>query len=461
MRLMKSFNTLKLHKDMLANIEKLGYTEMMPIQAEALPVVLDHKDLLAQAKTGSGKTAAFAIGILERLKVKNFRVQALVLCPTRELAEQVAAEFRKLGRFRHNIKTLCITGGKPQRVQEQSLRHEAHIVVGTPGRLMRLLKRGALNLDNLYTLVLDEADRMLDMGFLESVEEIISYVPEKAQKLCFSATFSPEIRDLARKMLKDPVEVQVESLHTPQDIEQHFYQSKGDKGKEVALLLNQFPSSASLIFCNTKQEVKDLSRDLNRLGFSSLPLQGDMEQKDRTETLIRFSNGSSPVLVATDVAARGLDISDLPLVINADIPFEAEQYIHRIGRTGRAGQKGLALSLCGSRQQGRMEDIAVYQERQIELEDLPAMDMDSLSPAKPEWVTISINGGRKSKISAGDILGALTAEGGIPGDHVGKIDRLEDLSYIALRSESAEKGQKLLQANALKGRQLRVFLHRN
>jgi len=457
---MKSFNTLALNKDLLENLKDLGYNEMMPIQEKALPAVLENKDILAQAKTGSGKTAAFALGILERLKVKKFRVQALVLCPTRELAEQVAGEFRKLGRFQHNIKTLCITGGKPQRVQEQSLRHQAHIVVGTPGRLMRLLKRGVLNLDNLYTLVLDEADRMLDMGFRDSVEEILSYVPERTQKLCFSATFSDEIRELAKEILKNPEEVLVESQHDPRDIEQHFFRSKGDRGREIAALLCRYPAEGALVFCNTKQRVRELSDELNRLGFYTLPLQGDMEQKDRTETLIRFSNGSSPLLIATDVAARGLDISDLPLVINADLPFEAEQYIHRIGRTGRAGQKGLALSLSGPRQQGRMEDIAVYQDRKIELEDLPELDLDAHPPVPPEWRTVSVNGGRKSKVSAGDLLGALTAPGGIPGDHVGKIDRLEDLSYIAIRSESAAKAQKMLQAKAIKGRNLRVFLHK-
>jgi len=456
---MKSFSTLKLTPAMLENLAELGYTHMMPVQEASIPLILEGKDLLAQAKTGSGKTAAFGIGLLHNLRPKKFRVQALVLCPTRELAEQVASEIRKLARFQHNIKTLCITGGKPQRVQEQSLRHQAHIVVGTPGRIHRLLQRGSLNLDNVYTTVLDEADRMLDMGFFDEVKQILSYVPEGRQQLCFSATFPEEIEDLARHMMNHPEHVQVESQHKPKEITQHFYDIEDkDKERVIAGLMSYFNPETCLVFCNTKDAVRQLSAGLNRLGFHSLALQGDMEQKDRTETLIRFSNGSSRILVATDVAARGLDIDDLPLVINADLPFEKENYIHRIGRTGRAGKTGLAVSLLKSSHRYRMEELNAFQERSYTLEPLPFDPETSPPSTPPAMVTLSINGGRKSKISAGDILGALTAKGGLKGDDVGKIDRLENLSYVAVRREMKSTAADMLRRKPIKGRNLRVMI---
>lgn len=458
---MKSFHALKLTKEMLQNLDQMGYREMMPVQEASIPPILEGRDILAQAKTGSGKTAAFGIGILHRLRVKKFRIQALILCPTRELAEQVAAEIRRLGRYQHNIKTLCLTGGKPMHKQEHSLSHQAHIVVGTPGRIHRLLEKGSLSLEHLHTLVLDEADRMLDMGFLDQVKDILHFAPPNRQRLCFSATFPEEIEELARTLMDNPEHISVESQHSAVDLKQHFYHlEERDKGEVLAGLIAYYKPESALIFCNTKEACRRLSKQLNGLGVFCLSLEGDMEQKDRTETLIRFSNGSSPVLVATDVAARGLDIEDLSLVINGDLPFEVENYIHRIGRTGRAGKSGLALSVLKENHQYRLDEINREQQSDYRLEPLP-FNEERIPPVEaPEMVTLSLNGGRRSKVSAGDILGALTAPGGISGKDVGKIDRLEDLSYVAVRREKGAKAMEMLQKNPIKGRKLRVMLSR-
>ena len=458
---MKSFNELKISKAMKDNLNSLNYLEMTQIQEASIPKILSGTDLMAQAKTGSGKTAAFGIGLLEHLKVEMFRVQSMVICPTRELAEQVTNELRRLARFKHNIKLLTLTGGIPMRKQEHSLSHQAHIVVGTPGRLCRLLQRDSLNLKDLNMLVLDEADRMLDMGFISEMEDIFDYLPNNVQTLCFSATFPKEIKEFCSTFLQNPQEVIVEKTHNPNIIKQHFVKVSGrDKIKKIVDILNHFKPESLIIFCNTKDNCRRVKAELGKNNITSLAIHGDLEQKDRTEALIRFSNGSSRILVATDVAARGLDISGLKCVINYDMPFETQTYIHRIGRTGRAGESGLVFSLLNQGEDFRLDEINDYLKSRYITEDMNFTSEAENPYPEPEMVTLSINGGRKNKISPGDILGALTSSDGLEGADIGKIDRLDFLTFVAVKKRVSVKGLKIIESRPIKGRMYKSIIHK-
>ena len=457
---MSTFKTLPLTKSMIENLGAMGYSEMTPVQAESLPHVLKGEDLLAQAKTGSGKTAAFGIGLLHNLDVKLFRVQALVMCPTRELAEQVAGELRRIARFKHNIKIVTICGGVPFRPQQHSLEHQAHIVVGTPGRIMQHLTRETMNLSHVKTLVLDEADRMLDIGFADSIDAILDYVPEERQTLLFSATFPEPILALSSRFQHNAQKVVVDVEHEENVIHQHFFESEwNDKSAVVANIIESHKPASTLIFCNTKLHCRILAKDLKAKGLSCLAIHGDLEQKDRTEVLVRFSNGSSPILVATDVAARGLDISDLSAVINFDLPFEPEVYVHRIGRTGRAGKEGMAFSLMTPKESFRLEDINVMMGTSFVTSDVAELVPSEGVSTEASMVTLSINGGRKSKLRPGDILGALTKDGGIAGSAVGKIDCFDFYSYVAIERSVADDAEAALSSKKIKGRHFIIHRH--
>lgn len=458
---MSSFSTLPLSKLMIDNLNHMGYHDMTPVQAESLPYILKNEDMLAQAKTGSGKTAAFGIGLLHNLNVKLFRVQALVMCPTRELAEQVADELRRIARFKHNIKIVTICGGVPFIPQKTSLEHQAHIIVGTPGRIEQHLKRGTMNLNHATTIVLDEADRMLDIGFADSIKTIMKYVPKRRQTLLFSATFPKPILELSTRFQKNAQRVVVDVEHEENVIRQHFYESKENlKAATVVRILNTYKPASTLIFCNTKLQCRSLTTALGVQGFSSLAIHGDLEQKERVEVLVRFANGSTPILVATDVAARGLDISELSAVINFELPFESEVYIHRIGRTGRAGKEGMAFSIMTARECFRLEDINVMMGTSFTLSDIEALaSATDRGGIVPPMVTLSINGGRKSKLRPGDILGALTKDAGIPGSSVGKINCFELYSYVAIERSVADKAEKALSTKKIKGRSFIIHKH--
>lgn len=456
------FSKLKLHADLLKNISSLGYETMTPIQAQSLPPILAGKDVIAQGKTGSGKTAAFALGLLQKLEVKKFRVQSLVLCPTRELADQVAKEIRKLARTIHNIKVLTLCGGMPFGPQIGSLEHGAHIIVGTPGRIEEHLRKATLKLDALDTLVLDEADRMLEMGFQSALDAIIEQTPAQRQTLLFSATFPTQIQSIARRIMLEPVMVKAESTHDENIIKQHFYKVNDDEERLTALrllLLQQRPESA-VVFCNTKREAQEIADELQHDGFSVLALHGDLEQRERDLTLVRFANKSVSVLVATDVAARGLDIDALDLVINYHIARDTEVHVHRIGRTGRAGSKGMACSLYSDKEHYKVALLGDYLNRIIEGETLPPAALLSESPNKPQMATIQIDGGKKQKVRPGDILGALTGKGGITGKQVGKIHLFDNRAYVAVSQSVARVALKKLSEGKLKGRSFRARLIR-
>ena len=452
-----AFSSLPLKPALLENIESLGYTHLTPIQAESLPHILEGRDVIAQAKTGSGKTAAFGIGLLSRLDLSSFRVQAVVICPTRELADQVCKEIRRLARFTQNIKVLSLCGGVPFGPQIGSLEHGVHIVVGTPGRLQEHLRKRSLRLSNLKVLVLDEADRMLDMGFEEVITDVISYAPTHRQTLLFSATYSDPIREISQNFQFKPVSVSIDSNHQEGTIEQHFYQiEKAQRLNALGYLLSYHRPESTVVFCNTKRECQEIKNALDNCGFSVQALHGDLEQKHRDQVLVRFANKSCSILVATDVAARGLDIKELQAVINYDLPWDPEIYVHRIGRTGRAGKKGLALSLCTEAELNRVTAIEDYQETKVRWDEVAPFQMSYQTRFEPPMVTLWINGGRKDKVRPGDILGALTGESGITGSEVGQIDIFDGHAYVAIKQDSADKALACLTKGKIKGRNFMV-----
>jgi ATP-independent RNA helicase DbpA len=452
-----AFATLHLKPAMLKNLASLGYISMTPIQAHSLPLILAGKDVIARAKTGSGKTAAFGIGLLSHLEVSSPAVQALVLCPTRELADQVGKELRRLARFTENIKILTLCGGVPFSPQSSSLEHGVHIVVGTPGRLLDHLRRGSLNLTGLKTLVLDEADRMLDMGFQEEISALIAAAPRKRQTLLFSATYPAEITAMSESVQHEPHEVSVDELHQEGVIEQLLFEvDKEHRTAAVARLLGHYRPESTLVFCNTRADCQELADDLTGLGFSALAIHGELEQRERDQVLLRFANRSAAVLVATDVAARGLDIKDLSAVINFELPRDPEIHIHRIGRTGRAGEQGLALSLVTPQEGRRVQAIENSLGSSIPRGELDALSVTAGRPAVPPMVTLCIDGGRKNKLRPGDILGALTGEGGMAGSEVGRIDIFDSHTYVAIMRSSADQALACLGRNRIKGRFFKV-----
>ena len=453
------FSSLKLRPALLENLVTLDYLAMTPIQAQSLPHILAGKDVIAQGQTGSGKTAAFGLGLLESLKETRFRVQSLVLCPTRELADQVAKEIRRLARGIPNIKVLTLCGGSPFGPQIGSLEHGTHIVVGTPGRVEEHLRKGTLILNKLSTLVLDEADRMLDMGFQESLDAIIEYVPEKRQTLLFSATFPEQIQSIANRIMVDPVLVKVASTHDKSSIEQQFYKLASDESRTTALrllLLKNRPESC-LVFCNTKRETQEVADELVEHGFSALALNGDLEQKARNQILVRFTNKSVSILVATDVAARGLDIDALDAVVNYQIAHDTEVHVHRIGRTGRAGNKGIACTLYDDNETYKVALIEDYLGHHIENQTLPPMSLLKNPAYQANMVTLQIDGGKKQKVRPGDILGALTGENGIDGKQVGKIMVADNWAYVAINRDAAKDALRKLTEGKLKGRSFRAW----
>ena len=450
------FSSLNLSPALQENLTSLGYLQMTPIQAQSLPLVLDGKDLIAKAKTGSGKTAAFALGLLAKLNVNRLEVQALVLCPTRELADQVAQEIRRLARALPNVKLVTLCGGTQTAPQSATLSFGAHIAVGTPGRILKHLEQGTLELSGLKTLVLDEADRMLDMGFGEEINRVISYAPEQRQTLLFSATYPEGIAQMSRGVQRNPVEVSVESLHEGSAIEQKLYEvPAGQRLDALTWLLSHYQPASCVVFCNTKRACNDVADHLAAKGFSALALNGDLEQRERDQVLVRFANGSATILVATDVAARGLDIKELGAVINYELTYDPEVHVHRIGRTGRAGQQGLALSLYQPNEAQRVDLIEEYQQAPMPQGDLAEIGRE-IKPIAPQMVTLSIDAGRKTKVRAGDILGALTGEGGIAGADVGKIQISEQYSYVAVKRSVGSAALKRLQEGKIKGRTYRA-----
>lgn len=448
---MPSFDTLALRQPLKKALKRLEFTKMTPIQASALPIILEKKDCIAQAATGSGKTLAFGLGVLERINPKSFGIQSLILCPTRELAEQVAKVIRSCASEIGNIKILTLCGGVPMRGQLHSLKHGAHIIVGTPGRVLKLLQMDAFDTAQIQTVVLDEADQMIDMGFIEDITSILGFTPPSRQTLLFSATFPESIQAITSEFMKEPVMLTTEHAVSKPKIEEIAYLCN-DKLPAIAKVLNLHSITNTIIFCNTKVDANALCEDLNRIGIHALTLHGDMEQFDRNEAIIQFRNLSAPILVATDVAGRGIDIEGLDAIINYEVPIQNERYTHRIGRTGRAGKNGIAITLVNRHQYERFLEL----KRSITPVELPSIK--DASPLKTLMRTICIDAGKKDKLRAGDIVGALINECGLTQEDIGKIDQLDHLSYVAVARPKAENIYQKFVSRPIKGKTFRKWL---
>ena len=455
------FSTLSLRDELLQSISTLNYKIMTDIQIQALPPLLKNRDILAQARTGSGKTAVFAIGLLNKLSIQSYFTQAIVVCPTRELSNQVAIEIRKLASTIANTRVVILCGGKPMGPQLASLKRDPHIVVGTPGRIIKHLEIGTLKLNRIETLVLDEADRMLDMGFYDDILNIINVTPLSRQTLLFSATYPEKIKQVSDRVQIKPKDIRIESSHDIPEINQIFFEvEKSHRIKMVYKLISHYELESILIFCNTKLLCQQLVTDLKPHNINALALHGDLEQFERDQILTQFSSKACTVLIATDVAARGIDVTDLSAVINFELSFDPELHIHRIGRTGRAGAKGLALSLFSNNERQRLEAIEEYQGKKINIDDSHSLSNSLNFKLYPPMVLLFINGGKKEKLRAGDLLGALTANDGITAKQVGKITLFDKFSYVAIDHKVSKLALNTLNNNNIKGRKFRVRIVR-
>lgn len=453
----KKISSLSLRKELAAAMELLGYEEMTPVQQQALPIVIDGKDVLVQAETGSGKTAAFAIGVLNKLREQDYVTQGLIVCPTRELADQVAAEIRRLAKVIANVKVLTLCGGKPFGPQLVSLKRAPHIIVGTPGRLLKHLQKESLNLGTLETLVLDEADRMLDMGFSEDIEKIIAYAPEEKQTLLFSATYPGEIELISREIQVDAVSVKITPSLAKKAISQVFYETANRaRTQSLVRVLQHYQPESTLVFCNTIETCEKVARELNKDHFHALALHGDLEQFKRDQYLERFSNRSVSVLIATDVAARGIDIKELDAVVNFELSRDPEVHVHRIGRTGRAGSEGLAVSLFSAEDHSRLRAIEQYLDTTVLKKNTATLNSTQGSVSLPATATLLISAGRRNKLRPGDILGALTSSLELSGDQIGKITLFDKVSYVAVNRAIADLAVSVLVSGKIKGRSVRV-----
>jgi ATP-independent RNA helicase DbpA len=460
-----TFAQLNLSPALVQVAQELGFTQPTAIQTQSIPLLLQGKDLIAQSQTGSGKTAAFSLPILQNLSLQGRRVQALILCPTRELCAQVAREIRRLGRRHPGLQVLTITGGAPIFSQLNALSKGVHLVVGTPGRVMDHLRRGSLDLSSVSTVVLDEADRMLEMGFQEDMEDILSQVPESRQTVLFSATFPQNVEGLSRKYQRTPERITIErSNQTVAAIQQVLVEVEPENRLKALLkIIEQKQPESMIIFCNFKASVNELMESLSQSGLSVGALHGDLEQYDRDRIMAKFRNKSLKALVATDVAARGIDIESLDAVVNFELPSQPEVYVHRVGRTGRAGREGFAVSFITAREKTKVRAIEQFASVRFE-----KLDLGSLKDVDPQTIqeqiqgaaemrTLYISGGRKEKVRPGDILGALTGEAGrLSAADVGKIEIHDHFSYVAVSAHLADTALERLRNGRIKGRKFKV-----
>jgi len=441
-----------------AALSVAGVTDFTEVQAQSLPHSLEGRDVMAQAATGSGKTYAFAIPCLNKLDVSLNQPQALILCPTRELAEQVTESIRQLARQIENLKVLTLCGGYPMGPQIKSLSHGCHIVVGTPGRVMDHVMKRRLDLSAVACRVLDEADRMLDMGFADDLEVIFKEVPHTAQTLLFSATFSSVVETLAHTMMRDPAVVKATSSNRISDKVSQQAFSLGTLSREQALMaaITHHRPAQAIVFCNTKAQTARVAQLLHNEGFAVAPIQGDMEQRERAEVMTAFVAKAITTLVATDVAARGLDIPAVDCVINYDVSEDADTHIHRVGRTGRADTQGLALTLFDP-----ADEVALLRIENETGQDIPRKGAQSLqfnrSAIEPAPFQCMILGaGKKQKLRAGDFLGALTKDADIDGNDIGKITVQQNQSIVAVKARSLKRALRFFKEGKIKGKRVRA-----
>ncbi|MFM6929251.1 MAG: ATP-dependent RNA helicase DbpA [Bdellovibrio sp.] len=456
------FRSLNLSAGLLRVIEEMGFTEMTPIQAASIPALLQGKDLVGQSHTGSGKTAAFIIPILQNIQIELRQPQALILCPTRELCDQVLKECRKFSKAFPGLQTVALVGGQPYPPQTQALNNGVQLIVGTPGRTLEHLNKNQLQANHLKTLVLDEADRMLDEGFADEMTAIIEELPQKKQTIFFSATFPETIEALSRKYQKNAVRVTIDKdvQESPQ-IKQYLYEAESPQKIDTLLkILQRHPSICTLVFCRMKSTVDEIGQKLESMNVSSQVLHGDLTQPERDRATALFRNGSARILVATDVAARGLDIEMLELVVNVDLPVSPEIYIHRIGRTGRAGRQGTAVSIATAFEALKIMEIEQATGVRMIRQNLGFENQHGLGPEfqKTATKTIQIAGGKIDKLRPGDILGALTAEpGALAATDIGKIEIHERFSLVAINTPASEKALQKLRTTKIKGKKFKNY----
>lgn len=516
------FEELDLMPQIQRAVKDMGFEEASAIQAKAIPVVMSGKDMIGQAQTGTGKTASFGIPLLQKVDPKNKHLQAVVLCPTRELAIQVAEEIRRLAKFMHGVKVLPVYGGQDIVKQIRSLKAGTQVVIGTPGRVMDHMRRKTVKLTDVNMIVLDEADEMLNMGFRDDIETILSGMPEERQTVLFSATMPRPIMEIAKKFQKDAeiVKVVKKQLTVPK-IEQYYYEVRPRKKSEVlSRLLDIYSPKLSVVFCNTKRTVDTLVEDLKGRGYFAEGLHGDMKQQQRDRVMNRFRNGKTDILVATDVAARGIDVDDVEAVFNYDIPQDDEYYVHRIGRTGRAGRTGIAFNFVVGKEVYKLRDIQRYCKTKIIAKKIPSMDdvtdtkvekifarlrdkiegedlsrmvdfieekvnqeeytsidlaaamLDLLmgennqpvqedtmfgdTGAEEGMVRLFINVGKKHKIRPGDMVGAIAGETGMPGRLIGSINVHEDYTFVEVPSEYAYQVLEAMKHAKIKGKSVNI-----
>lgn len=453
------FNTLPLNSDLQLVLNELGFAEMTPIQAASIPPLLQGKDVLGQSKTGSGKTAAFSLPILHNLDLKDRRIQALILCPTRELAVQVVTEIRRLGRRHEGLQVLALTGGQPGREQGQALDKGVHIAVGTPGRILDHMDRDRLDLSAMKTLVLDEADKMLDLGFDKELRSILQNLPVKRQTALFSATFPDTIKSLSNRYQKNPMKIEIIEDEDDANIEQIVYDANPeDKLNILMRVLQQHPADSTIVFCNMKTTVTEIEETIRNQGVNCAALHGDLDQRARDRVMAMFRNGSLKILVATDVAARGLDIENLELVVNYDLPLTPETYVHRIGRTGRAGKSGVAVTLAHPKDAIKLIEYEKAASAKIVPGTLGFKNQHNIAFAlgQSDMKTLSISGGRNDRLRPGDIVGALTKDSHLTAADIGKIEVQDKLSFVAVKAKVADKALDLLRNGKIKGQKFPV-----
>lgn len=515
-----NFEEMCLDPRIMRAITEMGFEQASPIQAQSIPIAIEGKDLIGQAQTGTGKTAAFGIPLLQRVNPQMKKMQALVLCPTRELAIQSAGEIRKLAKFMHGIKVLPIYGGQEISKQIRSLKGGIQVIIGTPGRVMDHMRRHTLKLEKVGMVVLDEADEMLNMGFREDIETILRQLPETRQTMLFSATMPKPIMEIAKRYLQKPeiVKVVKKELTVPK-IEQYYYEVNPRKKNEVlSRLLDIYAPELSLVFCNTKRKVDELVADLKGRGYFAEGLHGDLKQSQRDRVMNGFRKGKTDILVATDVAARGIDVDDVEAVFNYDVPQDDEYYVHRIGRTGRAGRQGRAFTLVVGREIYKLKDIQRYCRTRIKRQPIPSLDdvteikvnklleqagdvmenghmahtMDLIEDyldateystlelaaallqmqmgeeqaqpmaefgdtgAEPGMVRLFINVGKKDRMRIGDILGAVAGESGIEGDLVGAIDMFDNFTFVEVPEENASQVLQAMNHARIKGKNVNM-----
>ncbi len=448
---------LNINPAIVKALDTQGIYQLSPIQAQSLPDALQGKDIIGQAQTGSGKTLCFVIPALERIEVSEFTTQALVLCPTRELADQVAEQFRMAAKLIGNIKVTTLCGGQPMGPQIQSLKHSPHVIVGTPGRVMDHVEKRRLNLSHVKLRVLDEADRMLDMGFEDDLRIIFGEISRQVQTLLFSATYTEQIERVAKQYTNQPVTCKVESQQSKPAITQlGFNVLAHTRVQALKAVLTHYQPKNAIVFCNRKVQVSEVVDELVQEGFSAAGLQGDMEQHARTSVLMQFASDALQVLVATDVAARGLDIDDVACVINYTVSEEPETHIHRIGRTARAGAHGMAITLVSDEEEHFLRKIEVLQGSDISLKGAQSLRFHKNKITQPDFACISLSAGKKQKLRPGDLVGALTKDAGIPGDDVGKIAVQNSMSFVAVKARSVKRAMAQFREGKIKGKRIRA-----